>query len=92
VTTIHHWNHDNSFACVLSYSTGIVTQNPALLEFPLASVEVHVGSAYAACLKLHQYPSAFNFGFRDFFNFDVVGSTVYSGFQKESTSNYGWVL
>ena len=57
---------------------------------------MHVSSADAARLKLHQYPSAFKFGFWDIFDFDVVWSTVNSGFQKESASNnllvFGGVL
>jgi hypothetical protein len=62
-----------------------MSEDSAFLEFPFAPVEVHVGSADAARFKLHQYSSAFNFGFGNFFDFDVMGSTVNSSFQKEST-------
>jgi hypothetical protein len=64
-----------------------MAKDSALLQFPLAPVEVHIGAADAARLKLHAYSAPFNFRFRYFFDFDVVGSTVNSGFQKESTLN-----
>ena len=84
---VRHWNQDDSFAIVLSYSAGVVPENSALLQCPFAPVEVHVGSADASRPKLHKDPSAFNFGFGGFFDFDVVGSTVNSSLQKQSASN-----
>ena len=87
MSTVGHRNHHNSFASILSYPAGIVSKDSALLQLPLAPVKVQIGSADAARLKLHPHPASFDFGFRDFVDFDVVGSMVNSGFQKESTSN-----
>jgi hypothetical protein len=52
--------------------------------FPVASVNVHVGAADASSLKFNKYFSARDFGFWGFFNFNVVGSSVNSCFQKVS--------
>ncbi len=87
VTAIRDWNHHGSYDSVFSYSAGVVPKDSAFLQCPFTPIEVHVGSADAAPTKLRQHPSAFNFGFGDFFDFDFVGSTVNSSFQKESTSN-----
>lgn len=52
---------------------------------------MHVSSANAARLKLHKHPSAFKFRFWDVFDFDVAGSMVNCGFQKESTLIIEWL-
>jgi hypothetical protein len=83
VSTIRYWNHNDSFASVNSHSAGVVPKDSSFLQFPLAPIKMNVGSADASSLKLHEHSGAFNFGFGDFFDFDVVGSTVNSSFQKK---------
>ena len=86
MAAIHDWNHNYSLARILSCSAGVVSKDSAFFHpFPIAPVEVHVGSADASSRKLYQHPVAFNLGFGDVFDFDVVWSTVNSSFQKEST-------
>jgi hypothetical protein len=83
MTTVHHRNHNNPFARVVSYSAGVMPEDSAFFHpFPVAPVEVHVGSADAARLKMYKYPVALNFWFWNIFDFDVVWSTVNSSFQK----------
>jgi len=83
MSTVNYRNHHDPFACVSADSAGVVADDStAFHPAPVAAVKVHVGSADVACLEIHEYLPCFNFWVGYIFNFDVVWSMVYSGFQK----------
>jgi hypothetical protein len=78
-------NHDYSFAGVCPDAASVVTYDSARLDFPFAAVKMHVCTAYASSLELHNNFSARNLRLRKVFDFDVVWTVINCCFQKQNT-------